>query len=215
MKTRVRLIGSREKIQYISNSDGISPKVVIDDEVVLMINEAKYLGMQIDKTFGWREPINTITSKISRGTGMLRYTKRYVPLSTIKAMCRSIVEPCLRYCCKVCGCGTEAGLKRLQVLQTRATRIVANGDYDAHSLPLIKGLSWLTAKCGSGLKRQLYCFQICESTLPKLYGQMFQRQREQAIRMVRNAETDLKLPCSEQTMQKSHLHIEGRLFGIT
>ena len=34
------LIGSRAKLQNISNSDGISPKLVIDDEVVPMTNEA-------------------------------------------------------------------------------------------------------------------------------------------------------------------------------
>ena len=32
-----------------------------------MINEAKYLGIQIDKTLGWKEHINIIAAKISRG----------------------------------------------------------------------------------------------------------------------------------------------------
>ena len=49
------LIGSRAKLQNISNSDGISPKLVIDDEVVPMTNEAKYLGIQIDKTLSWKD----------------------------------------------------------------------------------------------------------------------------------------------------------------
>ena len=103
-KTQAMLIGSRTKLQNISNSDVISPKFVIDDEVVPMINEAKYLGIQIDKTLGWKEHINIIAAKISRGIGMLRYAKRYVPLSTVKTMYRSIVEPYLRYCCTVWGC---------------------------------------------------------------------------------------------------------------
>ena len=137
-KTQAMLIGSRAKLQNISNSDVISPKFVIDDEVVPMINEAKYLGIQIDKTLGWKEHINIIAAKISRGIGMLRYAKRYVPLSTVKTMYRSIVEPYLRYCCTVWGCCTEADLKRLQILQNRAARIVTNSAYDAHSLPLIK-----------------------------------------------------------------------------
>ena len=69
-----------------------------------MINEAKYLGIQIDKTLSWKEHINIIASKIARGIGVLRYAKRYVPLSTIKTMYRSIVDPYLRYCCTVWGC---------------------------------------------------------------------------------------------------------------
>ena len=90
MLRKVKL--SRAKLQNISNSDVISPMFVIDDEVVPMINEAKYLGIQIDKTLGWKEHINIIAVKISRGIGMLRYAKRYVPLSTVKTMYRSIVE---------------------------------------------------------------------------------------------------------------------------
>ena len=123
-KTQAMLIGSRAKLQNISNGDGISSKFVIDDEVVPMINEAKYLGIQIDKTLSWKEHINTIASKISRGIGMLRYAKRYVLLSTIKIMHGSIVEPYLRYCCVVWGYCTETDLKRLQILQNRAARIV-------------------------------------------------------------------------------------------
>ena len=100
-KTQAMLMGSRAKLQNISNGAEIRPKFVIDDEVVPMINEAKYLGIQIDITLSWKEHINIIASKISRGIGMLRYEKRYIPLSTVEAMSGSIVEPYSRYCCTV------------------------------------------------------------------------------------------------------------------
>ena len=193
-KTQAMLIGSRAKLQNISNSDVISPKFVIDDEVVPMINEAKYLGIQIDKTLGWKEHINIIAAKISRGIGMLRYAKRYVPLSTVKTMYRSIVEPYLRYCCTVWGCCTEADLKRLQILQNRAARIVTNSAYDAHSLPLIKGLGWLTVKELIRFETATTVFKSVNQLCPDYMAQMFQRQREQAMRTLRNTETDLRLP---------------------
>ena len=136
-KTQAMLIGSGAKLRNISNGDDIRPKFVIDDEVVPMINEAKYLGIQIDKTLSWKEHINIIALKISRGIGMLRYAKRYGPLSTVKTMYGSIVEPYLRCCRAVWGCCTETDLKRRQILQNRAARIVTNSSYDAHSLPLI------------------------------------------------------------------------------
>ena len=125
---------------------------------------------------------------------MLRYAKRYVPLSTVKTMYRSIVEPYLRYCCTVWGCCTETDLKRLQILQNRAARIVTNSAYDAHSLSLIKGLGWLTVK---ELIRFETATTVCKSVnqlCPNYMAQMFQRQREQAKRTLRNTETDLKLP---------------------
>ena len=193
-KTQAMLIGSRAKLQNISNSDVISPKFVIDDEVVPMINEAKYLGIQIDKTLGWKEHINIIAAKISRGIGMLRYAKRYVPLSTVKTMYRSIVEPYLRYCCTVWGCCTEADLKRLQILQNRAARIVTNSAYDTHSLPLIKGLGWLTVKELIRFETATTVFKSVNQLCPGYMAQMFQRQCEQAMRTLRNTETDLRIP---------------------
>ena len=83
------LIGRRPKVQNIDNicnSDGIYPKFVIEDQVVPMINESRYLGIQIDKTLSWKDHVNIIASKISRALGMLSYAQRYVPMSTIKAM---------------------------------------------------------------------------------------------------------------------------------
>ena len=114
------LIGSRAKLHLSVKGDDIRPKFVVGDEVVPMINEAKYLGIQIDKTLSWKEHVNIIASKISRRIGMLRYAKRYVPFNTVKTMYGSIVEPYLRYCCTVWGCCTETDLKRLQILQNRA-----------------------------------------------------------------------------------------------
>ena len=54
-KTQAMLISSRAKLQNISNGADIRPKFVIDGEVVPMINEAKYLGIQIEKTLSWKD----------------------------------------------------------------------------------------------------------------------------------------------------------------
>ena len=130
---------------------------------------------------------------------MLRYAKRYVPLSTVKTMYRSIVEPYLRYCCTVWGCCTEADLKRLQILQNRAARIVTNSAYDEHSLPLIKGLGWLTVKELIRFETAATVFKSVNQLCPYYMAQMFQRQREQAMRTLRNTETDLKLQSNQST----------------
>ena len=84
---------------------------------------------------------------------MLRYAKRYLPHSAVKTMYRSIVDPYLRYFCTVWGCCTEADLKRRQILQNRTACIVTSSAYDAHSLPLIKGLGYLRVRNLIGLKR--------------------------------------------------------------
>ena len=66
-KTPAILIGTRAKLQNISSSDSISPKFVVDDEVVPMINEAKYLGIKIDKTFSWKDLSKLLLRRFCEG----------------------------------------------------------------------------------------------------------------------------------------------------
>ena len=65
------------------------------------LQKIKYLGIKIDPTLNWKGQINEAIVKISRGIGMLKYTKRYLPLHTIQSMYYSIEDPHFRYCCSV------------------------------------------------------------------------------------------------------------------
>ena len=144
-KTQSILIGSRYKIRAVEQPDNQKPFLHIGDEAISIITSTKYLGVQVNQFLNWDEHLVTITKKVSRGLGMLRYAKRYLPLVTVQAMYKSLVEPHFRYCCPVGGgaAGITA-LQKLQKLQNRAARIVTNSPYDANSQPLIQKLGWPT-----------------------------------------------------------------------
>ena len=95
----------------------------------------------------------------------------------------------------------------MQILQNRAARIVTNSAYDSHSLPLIKGLGWLTVKELIRFETATDVFKSMNQLCPDYMAQMFQGQREQAKRTPRNIETDLKLPLFRTNNgQKSFAH---------
>ena len=71
-----------------------------------MIKQAKYLEVMVDQHLNWKEQISTIKKEVSRGVGMLKYSKKYIPLLTIQSMYKSLVEPYFRYCCPACGKAT-------------------------------------------------------------------------------------------------------------
>ena len=62
-----------------------------------MVKHTKYLGVQIDQHLLLDEHLSVITKTISRGLGLLKYSKKYLPLFTIQRMCKSLVEPYFRY----------------------------------------------------------------------------------------------------------------------
>ena len=79
-KTHSILIGSRFKIRAVEQPDNHKPFLHIGDEAISIITSTKYLGVQVDQFLNWDEHLVTITRKVSRGLGMLRYAKRYLPL---------------------------------------------------------------------------------------------------------------------------------------
>ena len=101
-----------------------------------MVKEVKYLDVQVDHQLKWTSQLALTTNKISRGIGMIRYAKQYLPISTVKTMYKSLVEPYFRYCCPVWGNAEMTIIEKLQKLQNRTTKFVANSAFDEpHSDP--------------------------------------------------------------------------------
>ena len=85
--------------------------------------------------------MSSTIKKVSRGIGMLKYSKRYLPKENLMMLYRSLVGPYFRYCCCVWGsCGASA-LDKLQKLPNRAARIVMNSPYDTSVPPLTRILA--------------------------------------------------------------------------
>ena len=108
-KTQSFVIGGRKRSNDIEKVGGVKPLFNVGEETVSIIKQAKYLGVMVDQHLNWKDQISTIKKKVSRGIGMLKYSKKYLPHLTIKSMYESLVEPDFRYCYPVWGsCGTTA-----------------------------------------------------------------------------------------------------------
>ena len=80
------MIGSRKRLNDIEKQGGVKPLFNVGEETVSIIQQAKYLGVVVDQHLNWKEQISTIKKKASRGIGMLKYSKKYLPLLTIQSM---------------------------------------------------------------------------------------------------------------------------------
>ena len=105
-----------------------------------LVEKTKYLGVQVDNSLDWKEHIKSVSTKVSRAVGLLKYAKRFLPQNSLKTLYTSIVEPHFRYCRTVWGCCGTTETSKLQKLQNRAARIITNSSFDASSKPLIQNL---------------------------------------------------------------------------
>ena len=99
-RTHSMLIATQQKHKSLAYSDiRFDPK--IREMEIEIRSKAKYLGVQIDDNLNWKEHIRAVSAKVSRAVGFLKYSKQYLPLSAVKTLYTSIVEPHFQYCCSV------------------------------------------------------------------------------------------------------------------
>ena len=72
----------------IENFDPQNLQIVIDQEPISKIKHIRCLGIEVDQILSWEEHISALIEKISRGIGMLRHGKRYLPLTTVESIGR-------------------------------------------------------------------------------------------------------------------------------
>ena len=79
VKTQGMIIGSRCKLLSIDLPSSSKPDLNIGNEEITMVNNTKYLGLQVDDQFKWSTHLSSTIRKVSRGIGMLKFSKRYLP----------------------------------------------------------------------------------------------------------------------------------------
>ena len=119
IKTQAMVIGSRPNIKRISDKSVPTPSFAIGNSQIDVVDNAKYLGVQLDKHLVWDEVTKVVRSRISRSLGFLKYPIKLLPNHTLCQMYRGIVEPHFRYCCSVwCSCGDSRLLDAKKVTKS-------------------------------------------------------------------------------------------------
>ena len=71
--------GSRGKWTKKTSPILVKPQFKIVNDGIKMGENNQYPGVQVDQQLRWSSQLTSLISKVSRGIGILRYSKRYVP----------------------------------------------------------------------------------------------------------------------------------------
>ena len=78
-KTEYIIIGSRQRISNILTD----PKIELGESAIKRVNKSKTIGIVIDEHLSWNDQIQNVVTKVSKGIGMLRRIRQFVPKSTL------------------------------------------------------------------------------------------------------------------------------------
>ena len=102
--------------------------------------------MKLDDLLSWSDHIDHIVAKMGRGIAVSRKCSAYVPSSVMSEVVRSLVLSHLDYCPVIWSNAAEKHMKKLQIAQNRAARLVLNCSFRTNVCEMHKQLSWLTVE---------------------------------------------------------------------
>ncbi len=109
------------------------------------VTHVKLLGVMLDNTLSWSKHIDNIVS-VGKGIAVARKCSAFIPSSLLKDVVQSLVLSHLEYCPMVWSSALEKHLKKLQMVQNRAARLVLLYQFRANVSDMHRKLSWLPVK---------------------------------------------------------------------
>ena len=116
--------------------------------------------------------LNVIT-KVSKGIGMIRRMKKYVPKTTILKVYDAIVLSHFDYCSLVWDNCADYLLDKLQKLQNRAAHVITDKTYDVRSTDVLNELNWKPLKHQFKNKKEIFTCKVRNNAVPESIHEMF------------------------------------------
>ena len=109
------LIGTKNALQDKTNGELLKTEFRITGEFIQLKTCVKYLSIQIDNQLEWKEHAASVSLKVSRAIGTIKYAEKFLPKETLKLLYRRLVEPHLRFCCSTVGLTHSEFLKDYKI----------------------------------------------------------------------------------------------------
>ena len=97
------LKSQREDLKRIAHDNGLK-----------LVQKKKYLDLQVNCLFDWKELTRAVSTKVSRAVGFLEHAISFLSKEKLQPLCTGIVELHFRYWCYVLGCIGRNEISQLQ-----------------------------------------------------------------------------------------------------
>ena len=167
-KTKLMFFRFSQKVQsYV-------PTLKINDVDIEVVTDFNFLGITLNESLSWRSHTSKIAGKISRTIGVMNRLKHILPQCALKLMYHSLILSHLQY--GILAWGFESN--RIEKLQKRAIRVLAQAKYNAHTEPLFKELGLLKINDVFHLTCLKFWYKFVNNILPCYFKTMFRHIHE-------------------------------------
>ena len=110
----------------------------IDQKLLKRVFKSKFLGVIIDDKLTFKDHIAHISSKMSKGIGIICKARAVLKKDSLLTLYYALVYPHISYCNQIWGNISANAMHKLITLQKRAIRIICGVHPRTHTAPLFK-----------------------------------------------------------------------------
>ena len=134
-KTNFMIIGNVPKNIYAP--------LPFNNGIVNRVYSVKYLGIMLDYKLCWDQHINYIFGKCSKGLGMIKRVRYFLPTSCLLSLYYAFVYPCAQNGNELYGTEGVTYLHPLKIILKSCVRSILFAHHTAHCMPFAKQLKIL------------------------------------------------------------------------
>lgn len=168
-KTEYMIVGSRQRLNNINND----PNIELGEAKIKRVSETKTLGVIVDEQLKWKSHIGTVVTKVSKGIGMIRRMKDFVPQNTLISVYNAIVLPHFDYCSLVWDTCENYLQEKLQKMQNRAARVITGKTYEVRSVEILSELNWKSLVERRNENKAVFMYKIRKGECPESISNIF------------------------------------------
>ena len=150
--------------------------------------------IQIVNQLKWKEHVESVSVKISRAIGMIKYAKMFLPTEALKLLYCGLIEPHVRFCCSVWGNYGVSTRRTLERLQNRCVLIITNSPYDAPAEPFVKSLGLTSINETVHQKSASMVYKAVNNQAPIYLTTLFNAVSSVTKRSLRNSKLNVRPP---------------------
>ena len=162
--------------------------IIIDNVNIERVDSLRFLGVQVDHRLSWRDHLEMICDKISKGIAILHRVHRVFTTGILKTLYFSFVYPYINYCNLVWGNAPTTCLRRLYILQKKAIKLIFNLPFLTPTTEVFSRSKLLPLDMINSYQAIIFMFKFENQLLPKSFHNWFIRNQQHHSRVTRSSD---------------------------
>ncbi len=184
--------------------------IKINNTTLLEKDNIKYLGVLFDNKLNWKQHIQHVNMKISKGIGILAKLRHFLPSSTLRNLYHAFIAPHITYALTTWGSALKSHLDKLCRNLKKAVRVICFEKSTASSKPLFSQLGILNFEDSYTLECAKFMSDIENNNQPQLFCNLFQKTTSRHNYNTRQATQNLfSFPSVRTNVRKNAITFKG------